>query len=129
MTPAVGFSHWFNEEGAECTSNVRYFYNGCDVSLFKFENQSLINSHTMTCYGGNNGEGLVESRGSRLKKNETFSFSFEGLHGYQHATRPGYARNASVEVDCRAVNGKVYYSNCGEFYVGQTQSCTQDIVI
>ena len=58
-----------------------------------------------------------------------YQFSYEGMHGFPHATRTGFVRNASVEVDCKAVNGMKYTSSCGEFYVGETHSCTQDIVI
>lgn len=134
VSPAVGYSSWFMDQnsGAKCVSKVSYFYNGCDMPFTKYGGFGLP-LELGTCLNRVDADGPVErylaSPGLRLKKGEEYQFSYEGLHGFPHATRQGYVRNASIEVDCRAVNGMTYKSSCGEFYVGETHSCTQDIVI
>lgn len=131
VTPIIGYSNWFMNEGANCAANVKYFYNGCDMPANKFEPRVGWPVATVCATMGD--EGFVESylnpNGLRLKANEQFQFGYEGLHGFKHSTLQGYVRNAAVEVDCRRVNGKSYLARCGEFYVGQTHSCSQDIVI
>ena len=131
VTPIIGYSSWFTNVGASCATNVRYFYNGCDMPESKFDPRAGLSMNVTCRVLGDDGfvENYLNPNGLRLKPNEEFQFGYEGLHGFKHATRTGYVRNASVEVDCKRVNGKTYYSRCGEFYVGQTHSCTQDIII
>ena len=134
VLPVVGYSRWFmnQNEGGKCVSKVKYFYNGCDMPYTKYAGFGFP-LELASCMNRIDGDGPVErylaSGQLRLKDNEEYQFSYEGLHGFPHATKPGYVRNASIEVDCRAVNGMKYTSSCGEFYVGETHSCTQDIVI
>ena len=134
VLPVVGYSRWFmnQNEGGKCVSKVKYFYNGCDMPHTKYTGLGFP-LELASCMNRIDADGPVEkylaSAPLRLKDNEEYQFSYEGLHGFPHATKPGYVRNASIEVDCRAVNGMKYTSSCGEFYVGETHSCTQDIVI
>ena len=135
VSPIIGYSSWFMGQGQNggsgCVSNVKYFYNGCDMPLSKY-GEAGATAALVSCllpYGEGPVEKYLAHKPLRLKNGEEFQFGYEGMHGIPHATRPGYVRNASIEVDCRAVNGGKYTSSCGEFYVGEIHSCTQDILI
>lgn len=133
VTPIIAYSRWFTDQngGSGCVSNVKYFYNGCDMPLSKYGEAGATAALASCLLWYNEGpvEKYLAHKPLRLKNGEEFQFGYEGMHGIPHATRPGYVRNASIEVDCRAVNGGKYTSSCGEFYVGDIHSCTQDILI
>lgn len=132
VTPAIGYSDWFKDEGKECTNKITYFYNGCDQPSSSYKNSlgaGIFNNWNM-CKNNVCGEGAISNflaqDGLELKNNTEYRFSCEGKHGFEHLNPPGYVRSASVKVDCRLVNGRVYTSKCGEFYVGRRHSCRQD---
>lgn len=131
VSPIIGYSNWFLKYGAECVENITYYYNGCDMPNEKYASPlgfGFINAGF--CGGHIESEGQVENyltaNGLQLKPNEDFYFKFEGPHGYRHAVRNGIVRNASVKVNCLAVNNHIYKASCGEFYVGKTHSCNHD---
>lgn len=132
VSPSVGYSSWFMNEGSSCMDKTTFYYNGCDLASSKFNSflgvSSLFNNFAY-CKNDVCGEGHVENYfthdGFNLK-NSTYYFGCEAKHGYQHETRDGIVRNASVVVNCNAVNGKKYSANCGEFYVGRHHGCQED---
>lgn len=126
VTPSIGYSSWFANEGKGCMNNTEFYYNGCDLpanTLGSFFNNAAF------CGSGVCSDGLVENyignNGFSVYDGD-YVFRCEGAHGFQHATRNGFVRNASVEVNCNRINGKKYDADCGEFYVGEVHNCQQD---
>lgn len=132
VTPAIGYSKWFLNQGQNCSSRLKFYYNGCDLASSSYENNLGMSMFANWTYCKNNvcGEGMISNAfspsGLELKASSDFNFSCEGKHGFEHVNPKGYVRNASVEVDCRGVNGNVYTAKCGEFYVGRKHGCRQD---
>lgn len=129
VSPAIGFSSWFAGKGGSCIANAKYYYNGCDLPPSNFLSYVASN---FICSDGVCDDGLVENfignDGTRVSNGEYY-FRCEGAHGFRHATRNGYVRNASVEVNCNSVNGMKYTANCGDFYVGELHNCELDETI
>lgn len=132
VSPAIGYSKWFLDQGSLCSTRMKFYYNGCDLASSSYANNFGMSMLSNWSYCKNDvcGEGMISNAfapsGLELKRDADFNFSCEGKHGFEHLNPQGYARNASVEVDCRLVNGTVYTANCGEFYVGRKHSCRQD---
>lgn len=128
VSPSVAFSSWFANKGAECMTKTNFYYNGCDLPPSSL-GELLRNGAFCPDYCS---DGLVENfignDGTKVSDGEYF-FRCEGAHGFKHATRNGYVRSASLEVNCNTVNGQKYTASCGEFYVGEQHNCQQDEII
>lgn len=129
VSPSIGYSSWFVNKGSSCATNISYYYNGCDMPS---NNLGEFLKNATYCFADVCSDGLVENflgnDGTRMNDNN-YLFRCEGAHGFRHATRNGYVRNASVEVNCNRVNGKKYQADCGEFYVGEQHNCQKDETI
>ena len=123
-------SPWYSTSafsmGAYKDCSIDFFYNGCDNSTSS--NNCSVSS-----------KGLFYKNGEKLNNDSgTYNFSKEGLHGYYETdnnymvSQSGYAYDAKVQMNCDGANVTIPSSlynptSCGEFYVGETEPCSENI--
>ncbi|MCQ2123737.1 MAG: hypothetical protein MJZ25_06080 [Fibrobacter sp.] len=141
VTPWVGYSSWF-EDNDECEENVvpEYYYNGCDVPSSYFAGGSIAftdGSRSYSCYSTDN-VGAFWNEGARMA-GSTYRFMEKGDHKVKitdqtgkwfewliSTKKTGYAKNATAMIRC---GHSIYTADCGTFYVGDVQSCTDNETI
>ena len=122
VEPWVGFSSWFNDED-NCTQNVAYYYNGCDVDGSDFVSRG---SDLAAACPSTSSQGLYTNEkdpDDGLKISGKYSFNMEGTHGDVGPGGTGLLRNAFVGVTC---NSAPFSNPCGKFYVGEKRECTKN---
>lgn len=121
VKPWVGLSPWYsNASGTDCTPesySPGFWYNGSD------NDGCSVFSDYVQCGTGTN---------------YTFNFSESGAHGYRNPTTELLEKNVMVEASHSNSNCLIYgeaaawayngvAANCGEFWVGELQNCSQSV--
>lgn len=129
-TPWVGWSSWFDEQAGSGCTDVKYYYNGCDVRGSEhFVFREGLN--TATC-SGNDALGGFWYEGVEMSDG-LYYFTEEGNHRIPvtqqmifDLQRSGYAKKATAIITC---GGDDYAADCGEFYVGEIRPCSENVKI
>lgn len=131
VQPWVGTSSWF--DGQDNCSDVRYFYNGCDIdnSYYKSYSHFGYEGKSLSC-SEYSGLGGFWNKGNQLNSSK-YNFSTEGAHGVETKKTlwgdyelSGYAKSATVQIQCGT---STYEAECGTFYVGDVVACSENAKI
>lgn len=122
----------YNQNFEAFGQNVINFFGGyCSDHILSGQTEISADGYYWgTADGEKNGTPLRPK--TNYQEAAKYAFKYEGIHGKEVSTGDGYAhdgiiRNASVIAKCPGLKMKrTYLANCGEFWVGPINECTDD---